>query len=605
MTIYDNNTAPVDSLNLSSGEYEFARTDSNYVVNNLTISGAQVRYTGSGTNQIGSTLVLSSGTLDLNGRSEILSTLQTAGSSASGILTNTNDTATSYLTLQNGYSAMGQQYLGTFAGNLGLNITGGAINDSNSIIIINKDNTYSGGTLLQGAIRVSYGSTLDGDGNIVSGSLGTGTLTMDGGTLQNNGNRTGGNLYPIDIANDILLTSKGGTFIGGWAQNRTTFAAAVADAENLSASAYKCYITLSGKISDATDAVGTLRIGGDGGWMVLANSDNDFSGETIIQYTNSRLAITADDALSPNSVLKFENAGYIDLYGHSATAAGLYGTSGNVINSGSTASTLTLKPTQTVAHTYNGVLSNLTLEVDYGDGSLVLGGNVNNAGTTVVVKSGTVELNKSVHNAAPNLTVAGGLVRLTGSGGNQISDSGVLIMSGGTMDLYGNSETVGYLRQSTANANAIITNTTDTLATLTVNYSTAQSTPYYGQMTGNLALVLKGGSDLEKAHLMMNPNNTYSGGTTIQNGWARNSQSGTLDSNGNLVAGCFGTGRIRLENGVITNNGGNRPGGIYAVTYLENAIEIASSGGGFLSGWGSNQDRYRTRAGNLYKTRLF
>ncbi|MDO4583819.1 MAG: PEP-CTERM sorting domain-containing protein [Planctomycetia bacterium] len=592
-TVYDNNTPSVETLTLSTGDYEFARTDDQYVVNHLTLSGASVRYTATGSNQIGTSLVLSSGTLDLNGYSETLSTLQTASNSAAGILSNSNTTTTSYLTLQNGYSAYGQHYRGTFSGNLGLKITGGAIDDNNSIIMINRNNTYSGGTVVQGAIRVSYGSVLDSDGNIVSGSLGTGMVTMDGGTIQNNGNRTGGNLNPIDIANDILLTAKGGTFIAGWAQNRATFAAAVADVSNTASGYYKCYVTLSGKISDAdTTTPGSLRIGGDGGWMVLANSDNDFSGETIIQATNSRLAITANNALSSNSVLKFENAGYVDLYGHSATAAGLFGTSGHVINSGTTAATLTLKPAETVTHTYNGVLSNLTLEVDYGSGRLVLGGNANNEGTTVVVKSGTVDLNKSENNAAPFLTIQGGTVRLTGSGGNQISDSQTLTMDSGMLDLYGKTETIGYLRQTAANGNAEITNTEATLARLTVNSSTGQTTPYFGQITGNLELVLKGGNGLEAAHLMINPQNTYSGGTTIQNGWARNSQSGTLDADGNLVAGCFGTGRIRLENGFITNNGGNRPGGVDVVTYLENDIEIASGGGGFRSGWGNNKTTF-------------
>lgn len=316
----------VDSLELKDSTHSLARTDTNYVTNNLTISGAAVTITGNGGNQIGNTLTLSGGSLDMNGFNETVNYLKTSSSRTAGLLTNTSAT-TSVLTIQNGFNARDAgQYQGKIAGNVALNVTGGALNDDNSIII-NKENTYSGGTTISGAIRVSHGSTLT-NGVISSGSLGTGTITLDGGQLQNNENRAGGNLKPIDIANKVVLTSKGGSVAAGWGQNRSTFSKAYADGIStgkVGSNDYRCYLILSGAIADKTGEKGSFTILGDGGWITFSNSGNTYSGNTIINANNSRLAITGENALSPNSVLQFNAAGRIDLYGHSATAAGLYG----------------------------------------------------------------------------------------------------------------------------------------------------------------------------------------------------------------------------------------------------------------------------------------
>jgi len=78
-------------------------------------------------------------------------------------------------------------YSGTLSG------PGGLVKNGTGTLYLSGSNTYSGGTTLSSGV-LEFGSGANGAGNttvvggvITSGPLGTGTLTLLGGTLENSG----------------------------------------------------------------------------------------------------------------------------------------------------------------------------------------------------------------------------------------------------------------------------------------------------------------------------------------------------------------------------------------------------------------------------------
>ncbi len=61
------------------------------------------------------------------------------------------------------------------------------------------------------------------------------------------------------------------------------------------------------------------------------------------------------------------------------------------------------------------------------------------------VRKGTINLAKTGVNAAKSLNISGGTVQITGTGGNQVADSGTISISDGTFNLNGTNETVAGL----------------------------------------------------------------------------------------------------------------------------------------------------------------
>ncbi|MDO4575592.1 MAG: hypothetical protein Q4D98_10320, partial [Planctomycetia bacterium] len=208
-----------------------------------------------------------------------------------------------------------------------------------------------------------------------------------------------------------------------------TFAAAVADAQaSVGKQANHWYMVVRGKIYDAADATtpGNLQIYEDSGWTVFANSQNDYSGNTILLAARSRLAILDDGALSPNSVVQFNNASArLDVYGKSPTVAGLTGT-GIVLNSGDTASTLTVATRSGEDSVWSGTLQNAISLVVSGAGSQTLSGTLSHTGQTVV-ESGTLILNTSL--ASSEVVLAGGKFSL-GSSGNYTARDTIRVIEG-------------------------------------------------------------------------------------------------------------------------------------------------------------------------------
>jgi autotransporter-associated beta strand protein len=152
-------------------------------------------------------------------------------------------------------------------------------------LVLPNANTYSGGTTISAGILQIGKNT----------ALGSGPVTLDGGTLQ-----AGASFGAINpVANNIVLNPGGG--------------ALDAAAQNL---------TLSGNITNGSGTPGTLTItstGGPFGGAVQLSGNNTYSGPTLVTGTAALLAFSTT-ALSPNS--DFTVNGAILLIGRCADARG-------------------------------------------------------------------------------------------------------------------------------------------------------------------------------------------------------------------------------------------------------------------------------------------
>ncbi|MDO4627753.1 MAG: carbohydrate-binding domain-containing protein [Planctomycetia bacterium] len=232
-------------------------------------------------------------------------------------------------------------------------ITAGSLkidNDSGFVVVANSENDYTGGTIIEGVVRTN------------TGALGTGRITLDGGTIQNNGEKFNDVQYSAttELSNPITVNS--GSIRAGW----------------------NAPITLSGKIS----GTGTLEIANDSGSVILAyqgeNGDsNDFTGGIKIGggkngYDSGQgtVILGANNALGTGLVSFGSNNSSLDLAGYNVNVKGLEDSnSGISVKNSSTekVSTLTLG-TGTVAsdsYTYTGTLADNINLVKVGAGTQI------------------------------------------------------------------------------------------------------------------------------------------------------------------------------------------------------------------------------------------
>ena len=278
-------------------------------------------------------------------------------------------------------------------------------------------NTYSGGT------TVSSGATL---GIAADSALGASTagLTLNGGCLKNN------NSAPtVTSSRTITLGAGGGYLDAGWAPSDP--------------------LTINAKLTGS----GQLLINQDGSPVVLANTANNYTGNTIIGVngpgyyapgTAAWLKLGASNVL-PNGAgygdVCISNAwnGRLDLAGYSDTINGLWG-DGLITNTAASASTLTVggnNVTSTFAGTIETSSGSIAL-TKTGTGVLILNGaNTYSGGTTV--NGGTLIAQSTGALGTGNATVANGAVlqlanvAAMGSGANLILNA--TTPSAGTVNL--------------------------------------------------------------------------------------------------------------------------------------------------------------------------
>ena len=254
-------------------------------------------------------------------------------------------------------------------------------------------NTYTGGTNLNGGV-VTF---------TAAGSIGTGPLTFNGGTLQ-----YGANLGTDVSALGITVNQGGGT------------------------------IDTNGNVVALTHAItGPGGFGVRGNATVLLTGTNTYAGPTTVQ--NGLLVFGSNGAIPNNTSLIFGDAGgdtgTFDLNGHSLAVSGLstVGNSGGSLTSNA-AGNLTVTYNGTSAgDTFNGSITNgsaQSIALVVNSGNLTFGPSSGNmyTGTTQVNNHATLNINGSHFGGGAYTVASGGTL-----GGIGTTDAALTVASGATI----------------------------------------------------------------------------------------------------------------------------------------------------------------------------
>jgi autotransporter-associated beta strand protein len=336
--------------------------------------------------------------------------------------------------------------------------TGSVIQDGTGSLTLTGANTYSGGTTISG-----LGNTVVVNNSIpgTSSSIGIGTLTFDGGTLQV---KTGA--APLSFSNGVAINSTGATF----------------DANGQ-------HLTWTGAIVNGTGSpTGSLTILDSSGTGVVTLAPttpgaNTYSGATIIGDASHSVTLQGGTALafSANSAVTVNALGALDLGGFNQNIAALSG-AGMVTNSG-TSSPATLTISGGTATTFSGIIQDgssttgLTLS---GNGTLLTLSGANTYTGATNVNAGTLNVTGSIASSSLTTVANGAMLTGTGTVGSlQINPGGMFAPGagtpGGSMTIAGNlafQSGAVYLVQVTPSA-AVSTNVSGT-ATLTGGTVNAQ-----------------------------------------------------------------------------------------------------------------------------------
>jgi len=345
---------------------------------------------------------------------------------------------------------------------------------------------YSGGTV------VNSGVTVDID---LATALGTGGVTLSGGTFQTTTDLTFGNQIVLTTASDI-------------------------DVENTK--------TI---LSNAPTSSSTVTISGNG--ILSLAGTTMYTGNTVLSGGTLDFAQTAN--LTYNGVIS--GTGGISLSLPSADTLTLGGTNtysgGTVVSSGTLqGNTTSLQGNildnssvvfnQSGSGTYAGNLSGVGSLTQSGAGTLILTGSNSYSGGTNIT-AGTIAL--GVNNALAT--------------GTSLSDSGTLNLNGFNQSL------------SSITGSGVITNSSGTAGTLTVNNSGTDT--FAGSLTGNLALYVSSTGTLN-----LSGNNSYTGPTTLFSGNLNALSNNTLGTGiVNLDGGTFNGGVNTTISNIINVGGPN------------------------------------------------
>jgi autotransporter-associated beta strand protein len=470
----------------------------------------------------GTALTVNTATFALNGFSQ-----QLGGLAGKGTVTDSGAAAT--LTVS---TATDDTFAGTLSGSLALTKSGPA-----RLTLSGAANTYTGlttvtgGTLADGvanalptatALTVS-GATFDlggfdqqvaslsGTGTVTNSSATPATLTVNVAAADTFNGTLTGNLNLAKAGAGVLTLGTANTYTGGTTVNSGTLADGVADAlptttvltvsagttfdlagfdQHLAALAGPGTVTDSGAAATLTvntpvddtfggKLSGSLSLVKDGAArLTLTGPGTNFTGTVTV--ARGTLLNGVANALPTASTFTVNSAAFYDLNGFNQQFASILG-NGTITNTSPTPATLTVK---TLANdTFPGRLTgNLGLTKD-GPATLTLTGAANDYTGTTAILAGTL-----VSSSVPAGTV-------------------LTVNMGQTFDLNGASLVVAAIVGP-----GTITNSSPTLATLTVNNTTLDD-QFVGTLSGNLALAKTGGRTL-----ILTGTNTYTGGTTVTAG---------------------------------------------------------------------------------------
>ena len=465
--------------------------------------------------------------------------------------------------------------------------TGGLVkNGTGQMYLNNNGSTYSGGfTLNEGEVRFTS-SGAAGAGGVTNSVFGTGTLTLNGGTIASSSSTSG-----RDIFNNIVLN-------GNFQSGQTSWGSTNATMNTNSLGVGSATLTINTNASSTTSLQGNSTIKTLGYTIWEQNISGDYritkDGTGASSLSNNFLRLSGSNNIAGVTV----NSGMLGYKNRNALGTGTLVLADGVtvgqdggINNTATADTIA---DRTVANNIS-ILGNVTFGL--GATASYLSGNVdlNNATRTLTLQNATY-LNGSIANGGlvaqrmdtdllsskmfalygastydggtTVIGVAGRTNNLTlGLGNNSALGTGSLTFSGGGTNL------LRALTLSTTDLNRTITNNIAINSGVTVNVETMSSltTVVAGaavttNVSVNMALngVISGGGALIKTNsntLTLAGANTYTGGTTVSGGsLVVNGSIGDVAVNSSGSLGGSGTvGAVTLTSGSFLKPG-NSPG---------------------------------------------
>ena len=461
-----------------------------------------------------SDVFVTGGTLDMQANSDTVASLSLQGGSITGnggTLNVNGAMAMSGGTIASGatVNAGGARTLsgGTIAGTLG---GAGAATITGTV-------NLAGGTLTGGPVTVAAGGTLNTSGVV------TAAMTVSGGTLNLNGGSNlsdtqaltvdGGTVNVNTIDTVGSLSGTGGTINFG-ADNISTDVQLIVD--------QAVDGTYAGGMSGNTSFNATYFLKRGGGTLTLSGT-SAVTGPGRFQITNGTLQVSGGNAIGNRSIVRIGNA-TLELLSDETIGA-LNSPAGSTINLNG--NTLTL--------------AGLGGSTNVGNGSLITG-----SGNFVHAAPGMTSTFGTAFTYTGDTTISAGTFRL---GVNDlISDASDVFVTGGTLDLNGNSDTVASL--------------------------SLQS----GRVTGTGTLTVNGAMTMSGGNLDANTTVNAAGQKTLTGGTI----TGTLGGAGSATI----TGTVNLANGGTLTGGPVTvgAGGTLSISLLGNVTSILSlTGGGVVS----------------------
>jgi autotransporter-associated beta strand protein len=407
---------------------------------------------------------------------------------------------------------------GVIGGAGGLTVVG-----TGTVTLGNASSSYSGGTSISSGTVIVSASQASGTSNGPVG-YGTGAITLAGGRLSSNA--SGETLYnPINVTGTTGQLTTGGTSNNPYG-NLLLYGAVTGNGEftvgNSFVNTYAASVELFDSLSGFTGTVNYIGNATDN--LIFSNAVNTtanftLSGSTSSQYLQFPNATNTIGALSGTGGL-IKGPGTLQINQSASTAfAGILGgsTALNVTKAGSGMLSLTN------ANTYTGVTT-------------ITGGILSTGSTGILANGGTASYIGQSTNAAANLVLNGGTLQYANTTNTAESTDRLLTLLGnGSLDASGSS-TITFAGNGTGAANAIsvTASSSPTLTFTGTNTGANTFKPIIGNKNGTIITsVAKTGAGA----WVLSGTNTYTGGTSINNGTLAVSNASALGTTGNLSFG--------------------------------------------------------------------
>ncbi len=405
-TVINGGTLSVNIIN--AGGTNSGLGSSSAAAANLIINGGTLQYVGStaaSTNRL-LTVGPNNATIDASGTNTL-----TFSNTGAVVFSSSSDPANITFTGSNTSTNTFNLVIGDSG--TGANVTT-VLKSGTGEWVLNATNTYSGGTILStGTLAIK-----------TAGALGTGLLTINGGSLDN----TNGSALTLS-GNNAQAWNSSWTYVGSNALSMNTGNVALNASITLTVTAST--LTVGGVISDSGYGYSLSKAGS--GTLVLSGA-NTYSGNTNVSA--GTLTLGSNVALQ-NSTLNYTGGTISFGTLTNATLGGLAGSTNLAINNTTPAGVaVTLNTALGSANTYSGILSGAGSISMNGSGTETLSGASTYTGTTTV-NSGTLVLSGARTGTAGVTTLAGGTLVLNNNGTattGVFGNNGTFTITGGNLD---------------------------------------------------------------------------------------------------------------------------------------------------------------------------